>query len=481
LINGALRWGVASEIRRLEAQLLPSSSSATPSAPPLPATVVETPDWFCVGCVGPRGAGKSTLLSLLRDAAMSGDAAAAAEAEALRIKLATQVPPLQSDERRPARVERVVRQATTAGVDVSVVPGSRLLLLEARPIDDVSLRSSGAAAPRMPSLRLLVFLLTVCDVVLVVNDAHDAISESAGTGSVWSELWSCVRDAIDLRAEIPTPTTLLPMHRAMAMAQERDAGQGRAEAQQIMLAVTRDARRRGCRLGARLIFVANKVEREQSMTGQNERAVLATRGAIGRFFCSHRSLRGERSSGGGAAAAAAAAHAGGLGRGQRGGGDGGGGGGRRSTSRIIGSKRWHLDWLDGEALPRAPSRPHAELEDETQRQMPLLCLPWLDLAASSSSASIAAGSGSGSSPAAAAAAVQKAQPDQAVERFVLFLMRQRRKGQCTANAERGAGATLTERAWLGAAASVWKLIARSPRIAEFEAAVDASRVALDAL
>jgi hypothetical protein len=28
---------------------------------------------------------------------------------------------------------------------------------------------------------------------------------------------------------------------------------------------------------------------------------------------------------------------------------------------------------------------------------------------------------------------------------------------------------------------VWKLIARSPRIAEFEAAVDASRVALDAL
>jgi hypothetical protein len=77
--------------------------------------------------------------------------------------------------------------------------------------------------------------------------------------------------------------------------------------------------------------------------------------------------------------------------------------------------------------------------------------------------------------------VQKAQPDQAVERFVLFLMRQRRKGQCTANAERGVGATLTERAWLGAAASVWKLIARSPRIAEFEAAVDASRAALDAL
>jgi hypothetical protein len=155
LINGALRWGVASEIRRLEAQLLPSSSSATPSAPPLPATVVETPDWFCIGCVGPRGAGKSTLLSLLRDAAMSGDAAAAAEAEALRIKLATQVPPLQSDERRPARVERVVRQATTAGVDVSVVPGSRLLLLEARPIDDVSLRSSGAAAPRRVALKQL--------------------------------------------------------------------------------------------------------------------------------------------------------------------------------------------------------------------------------------------------------------------------------------------------------------------------------------
>ena len=135
----------------------------------------DATDFTVVGVLGSQGAGKSTLMSLLAGSSWSNIDAAAASGEALQLL----DPPF------PPQPAEAVLQAVhhTAGIDLYVTP-ERLLLLDTQallsPSALVELQRREAALPadvqshenllELHSLRLAMLVLSVCHVVVCVQD-----------------------------------------------------------------------------------------------------------------------------------------------------------------------------------------------------------------------------------------------------------------------------------------------------------------------
>ncbi|EOD14824.1 hypothetical protein EMIHUDRAFT_242275 [Emiliania huxleyi CCMP1516] len=155
----------------------------------------ENTDFTVVGVLGCQGVGKSTIMSLLAGAGWRGggsDAAADTAADSMAgggAELAN--PPFP-----PNPPEAWARGAHgTSGVDVQVT-AERLILLDTQPLLSASLLLSMTGSPVPPSvhshenllevqaLQLCALLLSVCHVVLLVQDAaaDEGLWSSAAAG-----------------------------------------------------------------------------------------------------------------------------------------------------------------------------------------------------------------------------------------------------------------------------------------------------------